>query len=184
MPPPAASKSPGFARRASVKAPASKPKSSASRSVSGIAAAFCATNGPAARGPLSWRIRASSPLPVPVSPVISTTGGAPVPSRVTSRRTRSRNAWIAGESPISRSIADTRASSPIVPAVPASGSTPPAESFAAPRARSGAPLQLHHSATEPSNSIDTRTSAWHTRCLTQAQRLQEYGRARSRTARG
>ena len=64
MPPLAASNSPSLDRRASVKAPASKPKSSASSSVSGIAAAFCAMNGLPARGPLSWRIRASSPLPV------------------------------------------------------------------------------------------------------------------------
>jgi hypothetical protein len=40
-------------RRASVKAPASKPNISASSSVSGMAAAFWATNGLPARGPLS-----------------------------------------------------------------------------------------------------------------------------------
>ena len=50
MPPDAASQRPGFARLASVKAPGSKPNSSASSNDSGIAAQFTSTNGPSAAG--------------------------------------------------------------------------------------------------------------------------------------
>ncbi len=51
MPPWAVWKRPGLGWRASVKAPRSKPNSSASSRVSGIAAQFTSTSGPAARGP-------------------------------------------------------------------------------------------------------------------------------------
>ena len=58
-----------------MKAPRSWPNSSLSSSVSGIAAQLTATNGPLARGASSWRARATSSLPVPVSPWISTEAG-------------------------------------------------------------------------------------------------------------
>ena len=52
----------------------------------GIAAQFRSTKGPAARGPVSWIVRASSPLPVPVSPC-RRMGGTRRPSpRVGSKR--------------------------------------------------------------------------------------------------
>ena len=57
---------------ASVKAPRSWPKSSLSISPSGIPAQFTATKGPWLRGPSSWIARATSSLPVPLSPRIST----------------------------------------------------------------------------------------------------------------
>ena len=82
--------------------PRSKPNSSASRSVSGIAAQFSSTSGPVARGPARWRARASSPFPVPVSPRIRMVGSRrPSAPRASSRPTVSRTAWIAGLSPSS-----------------------------------------------------------------------------------
>ena len=73
---------PGFARLASVKAPASNPNNSASSNVSGIAAQLTSTKGPLARGPLSWIIRATSPFPVPVSPCSNKVGTERIPKRV------------------------------------------------------------------------------------------------------
>ena len=58
--------------RAPVKAPFSWPNSSLSSSVSGIAAQLTATNGLSRRGPVTWMARATSSLPVPVSPRMST----------------------------------------------------------------------------------------------------------------
>ena len=58
-----------------MKAPFSWPNSSLSSSVSGIAEQFTATNGPLARCDRSWIVRATSSLPVPVSPRISTGAG-------------------------------------------------------------------------------------------------------------
>ena len=59
--------------RASVKAPRAWPKSSLSSSVSGIAAQLTATNGLVARaGSRRCSARATSSLPVPLSPVIRT----------------------------------------------------------------------------------------------------------------
>ena len=72
MPPCAASKRPSRAVVAPVNAPFSWPNSSASRIDSGIAAQLTATNGPFARAELSWSARASSSLPVPLSPSSST----------------------------------------------------------------------------------------------------------------
>ena len=69
-----------MARLASVKAPASTPNSSASSNVSGIAAQLTSMKGPGARGPLSWMRRATSPLPVPVSPCSNTVGTAACPT--------------------------------------------------------------------------------------------------------
>ena len=63
---------PSCAVFASVKAPFTWPKSSLSRSVSGIAAQLTATNGPVAALLRSWSARATSSLPVPLSPVTST----------------------------------------------------------------------------------------------------------------
>ena len=63
---------PARRRSAPVKAPFSCPKSSASTSVSGIAAQLTATNGPSRRGDRACRARAKSSLPVPLSPVSST----------------------------------------------------------------------------------------------------------------
>ncbi len=53
-------------------APFSWPKSSDSRSVSGIAAQFNGRNGRSARGLSPWTPRATSSFPVPLSPVIRT----------------------------------------------------------------------------------------------------------------
>ena len=72
MPPCAASKRPSRAVAAPVNAPFSWPNSSASRIDSGIAAQLTATNGPFARALFSWSARASSSLPVPLSPSSST----------------------------------------------------------------------------------------------------------------
>ncbi len=68
VPPCAVWNSPALAWRASVNAPRSQPNSSASMSVSGMAAQLTSTNGPRARAPARWIVAATSPLPVPVSP--------------------------------------------------------------------------------------------------------------------
>ena len=57
---------------APVNAPFSWPNSSLSRSVSGSAATLTAMNGLCRRGDRAWRPRATSSLPVPLSPWIST----------------------------------------------------------------------------------------------------------------
>ena len=72
MPPWACSKRPMRRRSAPVKLPFSWPKSSLSSSVSGIDEHCSVTKGCDARGPAAWIARASSPLPVPLSPVSST----------------------------------------------------------------------------------------------------------------
>ena len=103
LPPAAASKSPGFARRASVKAPASKPKSSASSIVSGMAAQLTSTNGARARPPLAWITRATRPLPVPGLALDQDRRDVRVSRacRTTARwRICSRSSAIAGASPI------------------------------------------------------------------------------------
>ena len=58
--------------RAPVNAPFSWPNSSLSTSVSGRAAQLKWMNGACRRGEIEWRMRATSPLPVPLSPRIST----------------------------------------------------------------------------------------------------------------
>ncbi len=68
MPPCAASISPCLVACAPVKAPRSWPNSSDSISVAGIAAQFTSTKGRFAREDIRWIMRATSPLPVPVSP--------------------------------------------------------------------------------------------------------------------
>ncbi len=72
MPPFACTNRPVRAARASVKAPRACPKSSLSSSVSGTAAQLMATKGPFRRRLRSCSARATSSLPVPLSPVIST----------------------------------------------------------------------------------------------------------------
>ena len=106
VPPDAASNRPGFARRASVKDPASNPNSSASSIVSGIAAQLTGMNGPAARGPLSWMMRATSPLPVPVSPWTRKVGtiGPPIWSNAASLSIWARSAWMTGAAPMRRAL--------------------------------------------------------------------------------
>ena len=81
---------------APVKAPRSCPNSSLSSSVSVIAAQLIATNGFDARALLSWMARATSSLPVPLSPVTSTVAavGAHLAIAVKTR-------CIAGDSPTS-----------------------------------------------------------------------------------
>jgi len=58
-----------------VKAPFSWPNSSDSTSVSGIAATLTATKAWPRRSLRAWIARATSSLPVPLSPVISTVVG-------------------------------------------------------------------------------------------------------------
>ncbi len=72
MPPSAASTAPSRARSAPVNAPRVWPKSSDSKRLSGTAPQSKITKGPRARGERSWRARATSSLPVPVSPRTST----------------------------------------------------------------------------------------------------------------
>ena len=73
MPPSACSNLPFFLRSAPVKAPFSWPNSSLSRSDSVSAAQLKATHGPRLReASAAWRAWATSSLPVPVSPWIST----------------------------------------------------------------------------------------------------------------
>ncbi len=72
MPPSACSKRPRRVVCAPVKAPRSWPKSSDSSRSFGIAAVLIATKGPVARGLCLCSARATSSLPEPLSPVIST----------------------------------------------------------------------------------------------------------------
>ena len=74
----------------------SMPNSSASTSVSTMAAQLTATNGPARRVLCSWICRATSSLPDPLSPSIST-----AKSVVATRAIRSRNPTMRGARPIS-----------------------------------------------------------------------------------
>ena len=72
VPPSAASNDPARAATAPVNAPRAWPNSSPSISELASAAQSTTTNGPAARDDASWIARATSSLPVPVSPRIST----------------------------------------------------------------------------------------------------------------
>src|SRR5580765_84036 len=77
MEPPLASENlPRLVVDASVNAPLTCPNSSDSSSVSGMAAQFTLMNGLLWRAPRLWSARATSSLPVPVSPVIRTVLGA------------------------------------------------------------------------------------------------------------
>ena len=99
VPPLARSNTPSRVRIAPVKLPRSCPNSSASISVAGIAAQLMATNGLSARGLMAWIDSATSSLPQPLSPQIST-----VESVGATRPIRSRTFCMAGELPISRNV--------------------------------------------------------------------------------
>ncbi len=98
MPPCAASKRPFLPCRASVKAPFTWPKSSLSSSVSGSAPQLMLTKGPSARPESPWIARATSSLPVPLSPVTST-----VELVGAIARTISKSEAMTCETPITRS---------------------------------------------------------------------------------
>ena len=70
VPPSASSKSPGLLSVAPVNAPRMWPNSSLSKSVSTTAEQLTVTNRRSRRGPILCSARATSSLPVPVSPVI------------------------------------------------------------------------------------------------------------------
>ena len=72
MPPCASSKRPLRRRTAPVNAPFSCPNSSLSTRPAEIAAQFTLTSSRSRRGLASWIARATSSLPVPVSPVMRT----------------------------------------------------------------------------------------------------------------
>ena len=72
MPPSASAKRPRLAVCAPVKAPRTCPNSSLSSRPSGIAVQLIGTNAALARAPVKWIVRATTSLPVPLSPVIST----------------------------------------------------------------------------------------------------------------
>ena len=96
MPPWASSKRPLRSARASVKAPRTWPNISLSKSDDEMPPRFTLTKARLARGLLRWSASATSSLPVPLSPVIST------------------DAWVAATRPIScstRSIFGSRPTS-------------------------------------------------------------------------
>jgi hypothetical protein len=72
VPPSASSKRPLRVASAPVNAPFSWPNSSLSSSSAGMAPQLIGTNGRAWRGEQSWMARATTSLPVPDSPSIST----------------------------------------------------------------------------------------------------------------
>ena len=72
MPPSASENRPSLRAIAPVNAPRSWPNSSLSSRVSASAAQCSLMNGPCARGERWWIALATSSLPVPLSPVIST----------------------------------------------------------------------------------------------------------------
>ena len=72
LPPLAGAKRPFLFDVAPVKAPRTWPNSSDSSSVSGMAAQFTLMSGMRRSALRSWIARATSSLPVPVSPVMST----------------------------------------------------------------------------------------------------------------
>ena len=94
VPPCASSTRPGLRDAAPVNAPFSYPNSSLSSSVSGSAAQWSFTSGPARRGLWSWMARAASSFPVPLSPRTSTVA---VPAAA--RLIRSCTSRIAAEEP-------------------------------------------------------------------------------------
>jgi hypothetical protein len=106
VPPFAFSKAPRRVRSAPVNAPRSWPNSSLSTSCSGRAAAFTAIIGFPARGPRRCRSRATSSLPVPLSPRIRTGLGM-----AASVAMLSRSARIAGLSPTSDESSSSRSRS-------------------------------------------------------------------------
>ena len=105
VPPSACSKRPRRMAWAPVNAPRSWPNSSLSSRSFGIAAVLIATNGPAARGECLCSARATSSLPVPDSPVIST-----VTLLCDSRPIARNTSCIAGACPSISGAAATRSS--------------------------------------------------------------------------
>ena len=100
-------------RSALVKAPLVWPKSSLSIRFSGIAPQFTATKGPSRRDESSWMRRALTPLPVPLSPVISTVlsvGATRLTSRSIACMAGEAN-WKAGCGPPITSVRSARFSS-------------------------------------------------------------------------
>jgi hypothetical protein len=68
--------------------------------LSGIATQFTSTNGPSARGPARCIVRATRPLPVPVSPRMRIAGGCgAVAARFRTCSSCARNRWIPALSP-------------------------------------------------------------------------------------
>ena len=94
MPPDASSSAPARARSAPVKAPFSCPNSSLSTSPGASAPQSTTTNGRSARGEARCSAAASTSLPVPLSPSIST-----VESDGAACSTSAKSARIAGASP-------------------------------------------------------------------------------------
>ena len=86
VPPSATSNRPARCSSAPVNAPLRWPKSSLSTRCSGRAPQLTATSGPSARPLPSWMARATSSLPVPVSPRMSTVASLAA-TRAISRRT-------------------------------------------------------------------------------------------------
>ena len=85
MPPSAAAKRPILLATAPVNDPFTWPNSSDSIRPSGIAPQFTDTNGLSRRCPLKWMARATSSLPVPVSPVIMAVAGLSAIFRMVSK---------------------------------------------------------------------------------------------------
>ncbi len=88
VPPAAFSNAPRRSRSAPVNAPRSWPNNSLSTSCSGNAALFTATSGVFAPGPSRCSSRATSSLPVPLSPTISTLLGIGATRAIASRSAR------------------------------------------------------------------------------------------------
>ena len=104
VPPCASSMRPFLATRASLCAPLAWPKSASSSRVSGNSAQFTGTKGPFARRLRSWSARATSSLPVPLSPVIRT-----VLSVAAALRTVATTRWMAALTPTTASTPDALA---------------------------------------------------------------------------
>ena len=86
VPPSAEGIRPTLSATAPVKLPRLWPKNSLSMSSEGIAPQFTGTNGPSARGPEAWIMRATSSLPVPDSPEMCTGAWLRDTRRIISRR--------------------------------------------------------------------------------------------------
>ena len=99
VPPSAASKSPFLSLTAPVNEPLTCPNSSLSSSVSVRAPQLIDTSGRARRGLCAWIARATSSLPVPLSPVMSTVLLRPATRPMTLKISTS-----AGLSPIRKSV--------------------------------------------------------------------------------
>jgi hypothetical protein len=94
VPPSACSNLPARSANAPVNDPFMWPNSSLSMSSDGIAAQLTSTNASSCRGEASWSPRATSSLPVPFSPVISTRAAVGPTFAISSR-----TAWSAGLEP-------------------------------------------------------------------------------------